>query len=95
MGKAGSLLMILAIIGVTVGLKFYNKNAARDDAKARLIEVCEGDSGCVRAVEKHFEQCFESSYSMGGRRRAAKFDLDKLVKCLNDASGESYFAMSD
>ena len=95
MGKAGSLLMIIAIIAVTVGLKFYNKNSSHDEAKARLIEVCEGESGCVQAVERHFDQCFDSSYSMGGRRRAAKFDLDKLVKCLNDASGESYFALSD
>lgn len=95
MGKAGSFLMIIAIIGVTVGLKYYNKSSAHDEAKARLMEVCEGESGCVQAVETHFDRCFESSYSMGGRRTAAKFDLDKLVKCLNEASGESYFALSE
>lgn len=95
MGKAGGFLMIIAIIAVTVGLKFYNKSSAHDEAKARLIEVCGGESACVQAVERNFDHCFDSSYSMGGRRTAAKFDLDELVKCLNDASGESYFALSD
>jgi hypothetical protein len=95
MAKGGRVLGVILIIAVVVGLKFYNRSSSHDEAKARLLEVCEGDAGCIKAVEQHYERCFEASYKMGGRRQSSKFDLNKLVGCLNDASGETYFEVAE
>jgi hypothetical protein len=85
-----------AVIGVALvlGLKFYNKNAAAHDVKARLVELCEQDSACVAAVDRSFDACFEQAYKMGGRRQSSRLESDQLVKCVNDRAGQAYFAVS-
>jgi len=92
MGKrlAGTLVAVVAVLG----MKFYNKASAHDDVKARLVELCEGDVECKAAVDTHYDTCFGSSYKMGGRRTSSRLDLDALVKCVNEKSGEPYFAVS-
>jgi hypothetical protein len=82
-------------VALVLGLKFYNKNAAAHDVKARLVEICEKDSACVAAVDKNFDTCFEQAYKMGGRRRSSSLESDKLVQCINSRSGEPYFAVSN
>jgi hypothetical protein len=91
MGKrlAGALVAVVAILG----MKFYNKASAHDDVKARLVELCEGDAECQSAVDAHYDGCFDASYKMGGRRTASRLDLDALVACVNQRSGEPYFAV--
>jgi len=91
MGKrlAGVVVAVVAILG----MKFYNKASAHDDVKARLVELCEGDEECQAAVDAHYDACFDASYKMGGRRTASRLDLDALVRCVNQKSGESYFAV--
>jgi hypothetical protein len=92
MGKrlAGALLAVVAVFG----MKFYNKASAHDDVKARLVQLCEGDSECQADVDKHYDACFDSSYKMGGRRQSSKLDVDALVKCVNARSGVPYFAVN-
>ena len=84
------------VVGVALilGLKFYNKNAAAHDVKARLVELCDKDSACVTAVDRNFDACFEEAYKMGGRRSSSRLDSDKLVQCVNSRSGEEYFTSS-
>jgi hypothetical protein len=93
MGKrlAGALVAVVAILG----MKFYNKASAHDDVKARLVELCEGDAACESAVAAHYDACFDASYKMGGRRTASRLDLGALVSCVNQKSGESYFAVDN
>lgn len=81
-------------IALILGLKFYNKNAAAHDVKARLVEICEQDSACVTAVDRHLEACFEQAYKMGGRRRSSRLESEQLVQCINTRSGEPYFSVS-
>ena len=76
-----------------LGLKFYNKNSDAKEIKARLVELCEGDTRCTQSVEANFESCFDSSYKMK-RRGGSTLETDQLVRCLNTASGKSYFASS-
>jgi len=88
---AGALFAIVAVLG----MKFYGKASAHDDVKARLVELCEGDTGCLSAVEAHYDACFDGSYKMGGRRSSSKLDVDGLVACVNQAAGEPYFAVNE
>lgn len=88
------LLGAIVSVGLILGLKFYNKSASAHDVKARLVEVCEQDSGCVAAVDKHFEACFEQAYKMGGRRQSSRLESEQLVQCINTRAGEPYFSVS-
>ncbi len=88
---AGALVAIVAI----VGMKFYNKASAHDDAQGQLIQACAGDEACQTAVRTHYEACFDASYKMGGRRQSSKLDADSLVKCINSRAGEDYFAVAE
>jgi hypothetical protein len=87
---AGALVAVVAILG----MKFYNKSSAHDDVKARMVQLCEGDSACQAAVDRHYDACFDSSYKMGGRRQSSKLDVDALVKCVNTRSGVPYFGVN-
>lgn len=82
-----------AIVGVTValGIKFYNKSATAKEVKQEMLSICSTDSSCQNAVNNHFQKCFNSSYSMGSRRRSSTLDTRKLSICINSSSGVNYF----
>jgi hypothetical protein len=88
--------VIVGLLGAAalLGMKFYNKSADHTAVKARLVELCKGDSRCLQSVETNFEACFEQSYKMGGRRKAAQLDTDQFTSCLNSRSGRAYFSAS-
>ena len=92
MGKrlAWALLGVVAILG----MKFYSKDSAEDDVRARLVALCATDDECVADVQRHYDACFESSYRMGGRQTASRLDVDHLARCVNTRSGVPYFAVS-
>ncbi len=92
MGK--KLLFGLLAVAVALGFKFWNKSSSHDAVKTRLVQLCEGDAGCQRAVDQHFEGCFESSFKLGGRRTASHLETEQLVKCLNERSGTPHFAVA-
>ena len=85
---AGYIIPVLIILG----LQFHNKSDSRDDLRQELIDICYDDSGCTQAVNVHFTRCFEDTYKMPTRYRSARLDLNSLVGCLNQRSGEAYFA---
>ena len=87
--KLGGIVLVVAVI---IGMKMYNKQSTSKEVKAELVKLCEGDQKCVAAVETHFEGCFDSSYSIGGRRRSGKLDSDQLVACVNQRAGVEYFS---
>jgi hypothetical protein len=91
---ASRVVMGVLAVALVIGMKFFNKSSDSSEVKAHLVKLCEGDSACVKAVETHFDGCFESSYKMGGRRTAARLEADQLVQCLNRKAGEPYFSAS-
>lgn len=90
MGKRVVIGLVAGI--VALGMKFYNKSADAQDVKAHLVSLCESDSRCVKSVEDNFQACFDSAYKLGGRRQGARLETDQLVSCLNQRSGQPYFA---
>jgi hypothetical protein len=88
------LLVGLLGVGLVLGLKYYNRSSAATDVKAHLVQLCEGESGCLSAVEHNFDGCFEQAYKMGGRRQASHLESGELVQCLNDKGRKSYFALA-
>lgn len=93
--KAGKLLTGVALAGVLVGFRFYNRNQTELEVRDQLVEVCADDRSCVEAVEVHYEGCFEESYSLGSRRRSASMDAASLVSCLNTRSGAAHFDIEE
>jgi hypothetical protein len=85
---AGAGLVIAAI----VGYKFYQKGQSHDEMKVELTKLCESDQACLEVVAKHFDQCHDDAFSMGGRRRAATLDVDALAECINRAAGSEVFS---
>ena len=84
---AGYLIPVLVILG----LQFHNKEGSRDDLRQELIQVCEDDTVCQHAVNVHFTRCFDETYKNPTRYRSARLDINKLVGCLNQRSGEEHF----
>ena len=85
---------VLIGVALVFGLKFYNKNTAAHEVKARLVELCEQDSSCVAAVDQNFDACFEQAYKMGGRRKSSHLESEQLVQCVNGRSRKAYFSVS-
>jgi hypothetical protein len=79
-------------IALLFGMKFFNKSSDSKAVRARLVELCEGDTRCVQSVQAHFESCFDAAYKLGGRRQASHLETNELVQCLNSRAGRSYFA---
>ncbi len=77
--------------GLFLGWKFYNKSNTAGDVKKDLLAICAADSQCVSDVNAHYDECFESSYDLGGRRRSGGLNSDKLANCINQKSGQAYF----
>ena len=84
----------LLAVAVIFGMKFWNKQSTYKETKAKLVALCEGDATCASSVDRDFDACFESAYSMGGKRQGGKLGADSLVQCLNSKSGEKYFAVT-
>ena len=74
-----------------LGYKFYDKSATAKEVKQEMLNVCSTDNNCQKAVSTYFQKCFDSSYSMGSRRRASSLDTQKLSTCINNSSGVAYF----
>ena len=81
-------------IAALVGWKFYNKSDNHDELIKQLTTACAEDTGCIEAVEKHFESCFESNYKMGSRRRSGGLNQESFLACFNEQSNVEYFTFS-
>lgn len=91
MGRIWGVLIVAAIV---LGLKFYNKHSDKSEVRGKMVQLCEGEAACVKAVETHFEACFEAAYKMGGRRSASRLEAEQFVQCVNSRSGKPYFALN-
>ena len=80
-------------IVLLVGFELYQKDDAHDDVRDDLVQVCEDDGVCLKALGQYYETCFQKAYRNGGRRRAATFSMGKLLVCLNESAGEAIFGV--
>ena len=80
------ILGFLVLVGVVVGIKFYN----RGDDSAKVLkdfkEIMEKTDGYIAhsdvlepMIQRAHQFVFDEAYDMGGRRRGASFDEDKYV----------------
>lgn len=90
--RMGRIIGAVITVAVVLGMKFWGKSHDSDETKAHLISVCSGDAGCISTVNNHFDSCFESAYSMGGRHRSSTLNTSALAACLNSRGGQSYFS---
>ncbi len=81
-------------ITILLGMKFYNKSNTAKEIKQSMLAVCANDHQCSKAVNDYFSDCFNSSYNMGGRRRAASLDSEKLAACVNQNANAEYFVVN-
>lgn len=81
-------------VTVVLGMKFYNKSAIAKEVKQSMLAVCATDNQCNQAVNDYFQDCFNSSYRMGSRRRAASLDNQKLAACVNQNANVEYFVVN-
>jgi len=88
-GKIAGVAVIAALV---IGYKFYQKSQSHDEMKAELTKLCESEKECLDVVAKHFDACHDSSFKMGGRRRAAEIDVTALASCINQAAGAEVFS---
>jgi hypothetical protein len=89
------LLGALLTIALVFGVRFYNKQSAAKEVKARLTTLCEGDSSCVASVDANFDACFDEAYSMAQKKQNEQQVAQSLVTCLNMRSDEPYFTASN
>ena len=85
----------ILIIAIGVGFKFWNRNSDEKKFRKEMIALCAEDPDCIEAVETHFDTCFDGSYDMGGRRRSAHLDVQKMVDCINRKAGTEYFSVEE
>lgn len=88
---ARRLLAGLVAVAAILAMWLYTKSSTRREVRARLVELCAREDGCLAAVRSHYDACFESTFSMGGRRQKSHLDVDALVTCINQKAGEPYF----
>ena len=80
-------------IVLLVGFELYQKDDTHDDVRDELVQVCEDDGVCLKALGQYYETCFQKSYHTGGRRKVATFSMGKLLVCINESSGEAIFGV--
>lgn len=90
-----SVLGVIVLIAAIVGWKFYDRFQDKNETKVHLVEVCEQEEACIKAVENHYSNCFEDSYKMGGRREGGSLDVAQLANCINTQAGEDFFVYSE
>ncbi|MEM7590837.1 MAG: hypothetical protein AAF383_04855 [Cyanobacteria bacterium P01_A01_bin.83] len=88
--KAGTFVIAATAI---LGFKFHSKASTAKAVQQEMISVCSTDRDCTDAVNTYFKSCFNSSYSMGSRRRASSLDTQKLANCINSNSGVEFFGI--
>jgi hypothetical protein len=88
---ARRLLAGLVAVAAILGMWLYTRSSTHREVEARLVELCADDAGCLAAVRQHYDACFDSTFSMSGRRQASHLDVDSLVKCVNEKAGKPYF----
>ncbi|MFQ5505231.1 MAG: hypothetical protein ACE5F1_10590 [Planctomycetota bacterium] len=80
---------IVVVIAAVVGYKFYNKSTQSSEVKRTSATWFLNAPGYAKSkavfdslLDECHEVAFKKSYSMGGRRRAAKFNADAYAKIL-------------
>lgn len=82
--------VVVAIV-LAVGFKFWDKSRQSEEYKTQMVQLCAGDAACITAVGQHFDDCFDSSYSMGGRRQSGSLNAQAMAACVNQRSGQQLF----
>jgi hypothetical protein len=91
---ARRLLAGLVAVAAILAMWLYTKSSTRREVRARLVELCGQEDGCLAAVRSHYDACFEATFSMGGLQKTSHLDVDALVTCINDKAGERYFKVN-
>lgn len=81
----------IVIVSFILGNKFYTKSQTASQVKQSMISTCNQESECLAAVNNYFDDCFNSSYDLGSRRRSADLDANNLANCINAKAGSNYF----
>jgi hypothetical protein len=87
-----NLLLTIGCLSFVLGMRMCGYGGGRDRVKSKLMDVCSNEVSCVSALENHFSDCYTHSYS---RYSSDRVDKRKLANCLNQRSGESFFAVAD
>lgn len=87
-----NLLFTVGCLSFILGMRMCGYSGGREQVKSKLMDVCSNEASCVSAVENHFSDCYAHSYS---RYSSDQVDRRKLANCLNQRSGESFFAVAD
>jgi hypothetical protein len=91
------ILIFLVIVGGVMGWKFYSKSQARTSTKTQLVTICASDKAtekdCLSAIDSYYDNCFDNSYSLGGRRQSGGLDSRNLADCINSKAGQPWFAV--
>ena len=83
----------LIFFAVFVGMRFYQRDDTRQETQALLVNACAADQACVSMVGQHFDTCFDDNYT--SRRRYTDLNMDGLLGCVNTASGQEFFSLSN
>jgi hypothetical protein len=89
LGGVGS---VIVIAGIYFGFSFMGKANTAKEVKDKLMGICAEDKDCVAAVNTHFDDCFDTNYALGGRRRSGGLNGEKFTSCLNQKAGKDYFS---
>jgi hypothetical protein len=92
MQKLARVGIAVLVVGGVIGLKFYNKGSAEAEIKTNMhawVANSVGYADDPAYAETLFDQChepaFESCYSVGGRRRSARFEDERYIAQLTAA----------
>jgi len=84
-----SIALALGMIALIVALRFWQKGGHSDEVREAAYEVftelfseVANPKTVRRLVDKYHDDCFAANYTMGGRRRAAKFDEEGYFKTM-------------
>lgn len=86
-GRIVKIVLSLVVLAVVLGYKFYNRSDVSDATFEQMTEVVHSlpsytaNASLLDGWAKiAHDAAFSSAYSLGGRRRASKFDADKYVQ---------------
>jgi len=83
------ILIAIPLVAAFAGWQYYTKGKEAKETKAEMLTMCGGEAGCMAAVEKYEEACFNDNYHMGRHSQGVK--MDEFVACVNAKSGEQLF----
>lgn len=58
-----------------------------------MVNACAADQARVSRVGEHFDACFDDTYT--SCKRYTGLDMDGLLGCVNAASGQAFFSVSN